>query len=141
MARLLENTTIGNKSLLDFIYPVGTIYYTEDDSFNPSEYWGGTWEKIEDRFIFGTSSNNSKQIGGEKSHKLTVNEIPSHRHEYDRPPLWFAELSGGTSNVVGTSGTVNVNQFSGYLTSTTGGDSAHNNMPPYYTANIWRRVS
>lgn len=22
-----------------------------------------------------------------------------------------------------------------------GGDSAHNNMPPYYTANIWRRIS
>ena len=120
MAKLLESTTIGGKSLLDFIYPVGTIYHTEDDSFNPSEYWGGTWEKIVDRFIFGADSN-SKQVGGEKTHKLTVSEIPSHVHQYDRPPLWFAELTNGTSNVVGTSGTTNVNQYSGYYTSYTGG--------------------
>ena len=36
------------RSILDFFYPVGTIYTTEDKDFNPSTRWGGKWELIKD---------------------------------------------------------------------------------------------
>ena len=144
MGRFNEDTTIGGKSILDFIYPVGSIYYTTDDAFNPNEYWGGTWEEINDRFIYGTSvktegNNNhlSKQTGGEKTHKLTVNEMPNHSHK--------VRYTGGSANGVygGMPGT-SVDKEPAYnhlLVEYEGGGASHNNMPPYYTAHIWHRTA
>lgn len=41
MAQLNDNTTIGGKTLLDFFYPVGSIYETSNPDFNPSDNFGG----------------------------------------------------------------------------------------------------
>lgn len=41
MAQLRRNTTIDNTSLLDFFYPIGTIYQTNNSNFDTSIYWGG----------------------------------------------------------------------------------------------------
>ena len=82
MAILNEGTTIGGKTILDIVYPVGSIYITESDSFDPNVSFTGQWDKIQDRFLYGTGSENSVSgsIGGEKSHTLTEDEMPSHRH-------------------------------------------------------------
>jgi len=45
--------------LLDFFYPVGTIYETEDANFNPNITWGGTWEKIEGKVLVGLDSDDT----------------------------------------------------------------------------------
>ena len=37
-------------NLLDIVYPVGSVYITFN-SVNPSNSVGGTWEKIEDKFL------------------------------------------------------------------------------------------
>lgn len=62
-------------------YNIGDIYITTN-SGNPSTTWlGTTWEKIEGRFLLGTSgSGASKQTGGSSSVTLGVNNIPSHSH-------------------------------------------------------------
>lgn len=49
-------------STVDNVYPVGSIYLTVND-VNPSTLFGGVWEKIEDKFLIGKSSNYS-QGGG-----------------------------------------------------------------------------
>ena len=41
MALELKKLTIAGKSLLDIFYPVGTIYETVNNTFNPSTEWGG----------------------------------------------------------------------------------------------------
>lgn len=69
--------------------------------------------------------------GGERSHKLTIAEIPSHSHQQGSEALH--NLFGGGSYVGerhwgGTSG---VGAFTKQNTSTVGGDQHHNNMPPY----------
>ena len=69
--------------------------------------------------------------GGERSHKLTIAEIPSHSHQQGSEALH--NLFGGGSYVGerhwgGTSG---VGAFTKQNTSTVGGDQPHNNMPPY----------
>lgn len=46
-----------------------------------AEFGGFAWLKVEDRFLMAASANypvNSK--GGEASHKLTIDEMPTHQH-------------------------------------------------------------
>lgn len=137
MAKLSKTTTIGGIPIVDLFYPVGTIYLTEDDTFNPQTQWGGNWEKIENRFIYGTGENSSGLTGGETEHTLTINEMPNHSHK--------VRYVGGNANGIyggqpGTSKDANPG-YNHLLLGYEGGGQAHNNMPPYYTANIWRRVS
>lgn len=67
--------------------------------------------------VIGHTTGN---VGGEETHILTTTEIPSHTHTYDR-------ADGGDAGVTaqGTN-----DGTSGILTSSTGGDGAHNNMQP-----------
>ena len=75
--------------------------------------------------------NSLLKQGGERSHKLTEAEMPSHHHQQGSESL-YNRYGGG--RVVGPR-----NWQSGHLdvcadqnTSTTGGDQPHNNMPPYH---------
>jgi len=64
----------------DLVYPVGSIYMSVNDT-NPATIFGGTWEKIEGRFLLGTSIDYPLgEKKGEKQHTLTTNEMPSHNH-------------------------------------------------------------
>ena len=76
---------------LEYMYPVGSIYISVNDS-SPQVLFGGTWEKIEGKFLLssstsheigstgGTESNSYTPSGTVGNHTLTVNEIPSHNH-------------------------------------------------------------
>ena len=67
-------------NMIDLIYPVGSIYMSVND-VNPQTLFGGTWVALEDRFLIGASNtyeNGAK--GGEATHTLTTNEMPSHTH-------------------------------------------------------------
>lgn len=144
MAQLNDNTTIGGKTLLDFFYPVGTMYYTENDDFNPATQWGGTWEEIEGKFVLGCDSSDrvtSGLTGGEEKHTLTVDEIPSHKHNFTK---WAqgtgSDYSGGKVMSAFANG-ASLGGNSAVSTYNTGGGSSHNNMPPYITAHIWKRTA
>lgn len=61
-------------------YPIGSIYQSTN-STNPSNIFGGTWSQIKDRFLLACGDNYANgSVGGEASHTLTINEIPSHAH-------------------------------------------------------------
>lgn len=123
--------------LLNVFYPVGTVYETTNNSFNPNTSWGGTWVKIEGRFLLGSGGGYSiGATGGEATHTLTVNEMPKHKHTVSVPSTTVSITdgdSGLTENVpkVATSKD----------TSEVGGGAAHNNMPPYVVVNIWKRTA
>lgn len=69
------------KSLvLSNIYPVGS-YYWSANSTNPSEYFGGTWEQVKDRFILAAGSTYKVgATGGSANVSLTKSHLPSHTH-------------------------------------------------------------
>lgn len=68
-------------NLLDIIYPIGSIYYAYGTATSPASTVGGTWSRINDRFLWftGTDSNIGK-TGGEMAHTLTLTEMPTHAH-------------------------------------------------------------
>lgn len=120
-------------SILDYIYPVGSVYisYSHND---PATMFGGSWVRIENAFLWGCDKDGGiGTTGGEKTHKLTVNELPSHTHgsvytgnASTKSYAWFGTTSGTSM---------------GYGTVATGGGAAHNNMPPYVQVSIWRRTA
>ena len=141
---------IGGKSLLDFLHPVGS-YYWSDNATSPATLFGGTWVKVEGRFLLGSGGVYSVgDTGGEAEHTLTVEEMPSHRHPFAGSGD-FSNYDGRNSSInkqgsaySGEPGLYNGADYSsrGYIAMQhTGGGAAHNNMPPYYTTNIWRRTA
>lgn len=79
--------------VFDVVYPVGSIYMSVNN-VNPATLFGGTWEKIEGKFLLGASSGHSLgETGGAENvsytpagsvgnHTLTAAEMPSHTHTY-----------------------------------------------------------
>lgn len=68
--------------LTDIIYPVGSIYMTTS-SANPGTIFGGTWQKIQNRFLLGSGpSRAAGETGGASTYTLTVSNMPSHNHAF-----------------------------------------------------------
>lgn len=143
--------TLGSNYILDNVYPVGSIYMSVN-STNPKNLFGGTWEQIQGKFLFGmNSSYPAGSTGGEITHKLTPNEMPVHNHD----GLYYSYIA--TKNLVTlNSGTVSYHvpwgssDYAGdcgpgtgkaeLVTGNTGSGVAHNNMPPYLSVYIWKRT-
>ena len=118
-------------------YPVGSIYLSVN-STNPGTIFGGTWEQIKDRFLLACGSTYSNgSTGGEANHKLTINEMPSHNHGFQSGRWFWAESAGGGEIINSQSETSYAFKRG---TDNTGGNQAHNNMPPYKNVYIWERT-
>lgn len=127
-------------SLWDQIYPVGSIYLSVNAT-NPSVLFGGTWEQVKGKFLVGvdpsdTDFNTSEKTGGEKTHKLTVDEMPSHSHDMDdevygnyKNRLGIRGDGGGSHGLIPSM--TQTDGYSRYKPTYTGGGKPHNNMPPY----------
>lgn len=144
----LDADTIANLKLL--MWPVGSIY-TSKNSTSPADLFGGTWEQIKDTFLLAAGSTyEAGATGGEATHTLTVNEMPSHAHnmEYstDNGETWSTRTLGkdGSSTADRYGGMSNsVTSYATYRSRIgyTGGGAAHNNMPPYLVVYAWERIA
>lgn len=131
--------TVGGKTLVDLIYPVGSVYIAFNDT-NPSTLFGGTWERIQEAFLWavGSDGRDLGGRGGEMTHTLTVDEIPNHAHNVNSELSWSSENGGWANFRTGTQNTVGK---SGLRTEGVGGTQPHNNMPPYIQVSMWRRTA
>ena len=122
-------------NIIELFYPIGRgfIDFTDTDYSN---YLGFTWEReLIGMFPVGYNPNDTDfntigKTGGEKKHKLTINEIPSHNHGVSivsASNAWGPNYSNGISR---KESTIN-----------TGGGQPHNNLPPYKVVSYWKRVS
>lgn len=128
------------------IYPVGSIYISLNAT-NPSSLFGGKWEQIKGRFLLGTNDNYPvNQTGGEETHTLTTNEMPSHTHSLVKDSRLDTAYHinnasyGGASSYSGNGGDwLRWNLATSF--SSTGGNQPHNNMPPYLAVYMWQRTA
>jgi len=64
------------------LYPIGSIYMNVNN-VEPSTIFGGSWERMPSgRMLINSGDGfNLGQIGGEKEHRLTEDELASHSHD------------------------------------------------------------
>ena len=133
--------------LLSKIFPVGAVYITYNN-VNPGTFLGGTWERFgQGRTLIGEGTGNdgstsmtftTNNAGGEYSHKLTVNEMPSHDHKlYARGGPTAQTNSPFAENRPIIQGS----NYYGFNVSSAGGDTSHNNVQPYIVVYFWRRTA
>ena len=129
---------LNGENILSKVYPVGSIYMSLS-STDPKTLFGGTWERLKDRFLLAAGDSYSAgATGGEATHTLTKDEMPSHNH--------YAAINGGTDSYGQNRTTIGsfANKAQGYSDSSTifatGGGNAHNNMPPYLAVYMWKRT-
>lgn len=84
-----------------------------------------------------TSAGNT---GGEYSHLLTIDEIPSHTHNtrvaWDSSKGSSSAINGNFQRLLYYPGNAyGINSLG------TGGGNAHNNLPPYIVVYFWRRTA
>lgn len=130
------NIVISGVSKLD-VYPVGSIYMSVN-STSPASLFGGTWSKLENRFLLGQGSSYSAgSTGGASTVTLTESQIPSHQHNVN------IGWSGGGSNTntafLDASGGRAIGGW--WTTQANGSGQAHNNMPPYLVVYMWKRTA
>jgi hypothetical protein len=126
------------------VWPVGSIYMSVNNT-NPSAYLPGTsWTAWgSGRVPVGvdtsqTEFNNAEKTGGEKTHTLTVNEMPSHNHDYTLRGLANYDRYDYNSN--GGYWGYLVNGEAGAKTASSGSGLSHNNLQPYIVCYMWKRT-
>lgn len=114
------------KELMKMVFPIGSTYITQTNT-NPNTILGfGTWERVKGKVLVGideddTDFNTFCQEGGEKTHTLTTNEIPS---------------------LVNQKQVERLANFGEYVQAPTGTAQPHNNLQPYKIVGyMWIRIS
>lgn len=138
-------------ALLDEMWPVNSIYISYSHT-SPAELFGGTWHRIESRFLWGAPSTSTLgATAGEQTHTLTESEMPSHTHDtFQRDPnaasypsyQYMVDTYATGATAYGFSPSMSAaTGKKRMLTGSKGGGEAHNNMPPYVNVAIWRRTA
>ena len=66
--------------LYEKVYPVGSVYMTSDDNFNPAEVFGGTWHHVTEDVYLKAVMSGGGSTGGSTNHVITTSNLPPHVH-------------------------------------------------------------
>lgn len=137
----LSNMFIGQVST--FLGPLPTFWLPlGGDTFDRVDYpelWAALDSQFKDSTTFtlpdltdvflaavGTGTYSLGDTGGENDHTLTTDEIPSHTHTYLPPVMDLDFKSPGASDILAA------RLGAPTVTGSTGGDSGHENRPPFF---------
>lgn len=130
------------KQTLLAAHPVGSIYQSLD-STSPDVLFGGTWEKLENKFLLAAYDGcTAGNIGGEAEHTLTISEMPRHQIELldqatDSSNAFLADDQYWAHVERASKGT----KYWWSYSKPVGGSQPHNNMPPYVAVWTWKRTA
>lgn len=150
---------------IDKVYPIGSVYISANDA-NPNVIIGGTWEEFATgRTLIGYNPDDDDlktigMTGGEKTHTLTIEEMPSHNHSastggagkhkhtvgyrkrqdaYGKGTMDAMHWNMGTASTIETSEVANHSHT--VTVENAGSGMSHNNMMPYITVRMWKRTA
>lgn len=155
-------------NILDTIYPVGSLYWTRDSSFDPNISFVGHWEKIEGKFVLAAGGGyNNLDSGGRAT--VSGSDLPKHTHAIGGTISGgghghsvyvsgeFVQVNSGITSVpfdpglgwaqrtyYGATYGDNDGNHSHNLPANTGNNTENTNMnimPPYTVRICWERLS
>lgn len=139
-------------TLIDKIYPVGSIYMSTNN-VSPQTFLGGTWTRIQNTFLIAAGSNYSAgSTGGSASHTHTLSDaggtafrnystyayigrastagnIPGDGASYNQYWRWSHNADSSTSSA----------PYAGYALY--GKTDSETTLPPYLSVYIWKRTA
>lgn len=134
-----ESVEVSGKTIVDMIYPVGSIYLSVNNT-DPSTLFGGTWVQIKDQFLLSAGDTYAGgSTGGDATHKhvLPIGFDNTSLYGYGDNDYFPAFGSGVRSNVHRISTAINTDTGAVRIGST---DSA-SSLPPYIAVYVWKRTA
>ena len=135
--------SINKTQLLDMVYPIGSLYMSMNAT-DPKDLFGGTWERIKDRFIYANGdSTASGTLGGSTAHNhglgsgFAAMNIGDGGIQYQEKQVG----SWGTNAAMNIGTSYNSYQTKSWGIALGGTTDNGNNIPPYITAYIWKRTA
>jgi hypothetical protein len=147
-AGLNANGEIEANRILNAVYPIGSIYMSVN-SVSPATLFGGTWERIQDRFLLAAGNTYAAgTTGGEANHKHGLNSGYAaidyaylYQSRYGISQRKKAQNFSATQiTTSGMSSVVSDGLVTGGATELGGTTDNASNMPPFLTVNIWKRT-
>lgn len=119
-----DGSSVSSTDYSELYNVIGTTFGGDSSNFKLPDISG--------KFLVGLDSSDTDfdtmgKVGGEKTHKLTIAEMPSHTHKTWISDTAYSERGDGYQNYYYGQGRYYNN------TNASGGGQAHNNMPPYFT--------
>ena len=139
---LTQPITMNIYDIMNYIYPVNSIYMTVENITEEqmNSKFGGTWEKIKDRFLLASGDTYTNGNTGGSANAVVV----LHGHAYKA----VTTLSTTHTHNNFTSHQIAVAPDNVYWEGTygngivtTGEDGRGKNMPPYLVVNVFKRKS
>lgn len=143
-------------NLLEIIYPVGSIYCSENN-ISPATLFGGTWSQIKGAVLSATGGNGFASAGyNGGSLKINDYHLPEHKHrvraaasvgqventEDNYLGMWDTNAASGSQWKLASFGGSGASQWV-YAAEFTGVDGEHNRdfIPYHHSINVWVRTS
>ena len=156
---------VGGRTLLDLMYPVGSLYLSTAET-DPGTTLGGTWQRIEDRFLLAAGQTyTAGATGGQAVQTLTEQHLPPHihhlegftsvdstTHDHGVPNIaqggsgsgaYAESWSGGSGSRELRSDAICINHDHtvDLDSQPTGGGQSFDILPPYLAVYVWQRLS
>lgn len=123
-----------------YIETEGAVIFSFNDEFSPADLWGGSWEKIIDRFLVGAGGDYALESSGGNllhNHGEALSIATDQAAVKVKTAQIGAYVSWGFTGTDFKYGQDNVSINDAYQLVT---DDA-SVMPPYVSCNIWRKVA
>ena len=120
-------------TLLDVVYPVGSVYITGSET-SPASTFGGTWSQVESGLLGCAGSTglaDNLSTGG--SSTISVKQMPSHSHSM---PFYWADYAGSSTGHTTDWASHSGASMSSYAT---GGGQPY--YPAHISFNVYRRTA
>jgi len=80
------------QAMLDFIYPVGSYFITQNANFNTVEkvqaHFGGGWIRVNSCTLYASNNDNVGVNEGSDTVTLTEDNLPAHTHNKGTMRIW-----------------------------------------------------
>lgn len=116
--------------IFDAIYPVGSLYMSVND-VSPAVLFGGTWERIQDKFILASGDTYAGGTeGGSASASFTIDAHTHGIETYDNVKFVSGAVTSGSYDIAISGTTGSAGKVSKTIPT----------LPPYLAVYVWRRV-